>query len=78
MASLASPPPAPGFNAAQWLGALTAIGGGYALGSARQLHLLVQDCEADDLTGVMAQIAGHRDRQEAVRRAIERHQAGEA
>jgi hypothetical protein len=66
------------FNPRLWLDALTAIGGGYALASDRRLHLLVDDCPADALTPVMAQIVGNADRVEAVKHAIMRHQAGEA
>jgi hypothetical protein len=67
----------PAFDPAAWLGALVEIGGGYALASGRKLWLVVQDCPADELTPVMAQIVGHPERVEAVRSAIERRQNGE-
>lgn len=65
------------FDPAAWLSALVAIGGGYALASGRKLWLVVQDCPADELTPIMAQVVGHPDRVEAVRSAIERRQNGE-
>ena len=65
------------FDPAAWLSALVAIGGGYALASGRKLWLVVQDCPADELTSIMARIVGHPDRVEAVRRTIERRQAGD-
>jgi len=65
------------FDAASWLHALVSIGGGYALASNRKLWLVVQECPAEDLTPVMAQIVGHPDRVEAVRSTIERRQNGE-
>lgn len=68
----------PAFNPRLWLDALTSIGGGYALGSDKRLFLLVDACPADELTGVMAQIVGNADRQDAVRHAITQHQIGEA
>jgi hypothetical protein len=67
----------PTFNPTAWLGALVEIGGGYALASGRKLWLVVQDCPADELTPIMAQIVGQPDRVEAVRVMIERRQAGE-
>lgn len=66
------------FDPAVWLGAFTAIGGGYALMSGRKLAFLVDECEAGDLTGVMSQLVGHPERQEAIKSAIERRQVGEA
>ncbi|WP_332789106.1 hypothetical protein [Sphingomonas sp. GB1N7] len=67
----------PTFDAAGWLSALVAIGGGYALASGRKLWLVVQDCPADELTSIMAQVVGRPERVEAVRTAIERRQNGE-
>ena len=67
------PPP---FDPMLWLAALTEIGGGYALMSGRKLFLTVDQCDGDDLTGVMSQIVGHADRQEAIKRAIEHRQNG--
>ncbi|MEG3086070.1 hypothetical protein [Sphingomonas sp. PB4P5] len=69
---------APAFDPAAWLHALVAIGGGYALASGRKLWLVVQDCSADDLTPVMAQLMGKPERVEAIRVAIEQRQNGEA
>ena len=66
------------FDPALWLGALTTIGGGYALTADRRLTFLVHDVGNDDLAPVMAQIVGRADRQEAVKAAIERHREGEA
>lgn len=71
-------PASPTFDPAAWLSALVAIGGGYALASGRKLWLVVQDCPADELTPIMAQVVGHPERVEAVRTAIERRQNGEA
>lgn len=68
---------APTFDPTAWLSALVAIGGGYALASGRKLWLVVQDCPANELEAVMAQIVGKPDRVEAVRWTIERRQAGE-
>lgn len=65
------------FDPGGWLHDLVEIGGGYALASGRKLWLVVQDCAADELTPVMAQIVGHPDRVEAVRSTIERRQNGE-
>lgn len=67
----------PTFDPASWLHALVSIGGGYALASNRKLWLVVQECPAEDLTPVMAQIVGHPERVEAVRETIERRQNGE-
>ncbi|MEN2787578.1 hypothetical protein ACFOKI_02835 [Sphingomonas qilianensis] len=67
----------PTFDPTAWLHALVAIGGGYALASGRKLWLVVQDCPADDLTPVMAQLVGHPERVEAVRTVIERRQVGQ-
>ncbi|MFC3558863.1 hypothetical protein ACFOKI_15810 [Sphingomonas qilianensis] len=66
----------PTFDPAAWLSALVAIGGGYALASGRKLWLVVQDCAADELTPVMAQLVGHPERVEAVRCTIEQRQSG--
>ncbi len=67
----------PTFDAPAWLASLVAIGGGYALASDRKLWLVVEDCDADDLTRVMAQIVGQPDRAEAIRWTIEAQQNGE-
>lgn len=67
----------PTFDAPAWLASFVAIGGGYALGSERKLWLVVEGCEADDLTPVMAQIVGHPDRAEAIRCTIEAQQTAE-
>lgn len=64
------------FDPTVWLAALTDIGGGYALLSGRKLFLSVDKCDGDDLTGVLSQIVGHADRQEAIKRAIEDRQNG--
>lgn len=77
LAEIGSPPLAHAFEPGAWLQALVSIGGGYALASERKLWLVVQDCPADDLTPVMAQIVGHPERVEAVRSVIERRQNGE-
>ena len=66
------------FDASAWLGALVEIGGGYALASGRKLWLVVQDCPADALTPIMAEIVGKPDRVEAIRSTIEQRQNGEA
>ncbi|KQM64692.1 MULTISPECIES: hypothetical protein [unclassified Sphingomonas] len=68
----------PTFDAPAWLASLVAIGGGYALASGRKLWLVVEDCDADDLTSVMAQIVGKPERAEAIRWIIEARQNGEA
>lgn len=65
------------FDPRAWLSAFVEIGGGYALASGRKLWLVVQDCPADDLTTVMAQIVGKPDRAEAIRCYIEAQQNGE-
>lgn len=65
------------FDAAAWLSALVEIGGGYALASGRKLWLVVQDCPADELTPIMAEIVGKPERVEAVRWTIEQRQNGE-
>ena len=75
---MATLPYAASFSPAAWLHALVQIGGGYALTSDRKLWLVVQDCPADDLTPLMAQIAGHPVRAEAVRQTIEQRHYGEA
>jgi hypothetical protein len=67
----------PTFDAPAWLAALVAIGGGYALASGRKLWLAVEDCRADELTPIMAQIVGRPDRAEAIRWTIEARQNGE-
>lgn len=65
------------FDPSLWLRAFTEIGGGYALMSGRRLHLIVNECDGDALTGMMAQIVGQPERQEAVKHAIELRQHGE-
>jgi hypothetical protein len=65
------------FDPRAWLSAFVGIGGGYALASGRKLWLVVQDCPADDLTTVMAQIVGKPDRAEAIRCYIEAQQNGD-
>lgn len=69
--------PIRGFDPGVWLGAFTAIGGGYALMSGRKLAFLVDECDAEDLTGIMAQIVGQPERQEAIKSAIERRSLGQ-
>lgn len=65
------------FDPVAWLHALVAIGGGYALASGRKLWLIVQDCPADELTPVMAQVVGHPERVEALCMTIERRSLGQ-
>ena len=65
------------FDPAAWLGALAAIGGGYALTSERRLAFLVAGCDGEALATIMAHVVGRRDRQDALVRSIERHQGGE-
>lgn len=67
----------PTFDPAAWLSALVSIGGGYALASGRKLWLVVEECAAVDIEGLMRPLIGHPDRIEAVRSAIERRQNGE-
>lgn len=67
-----------GFDVGLWLGALTEIGGGYALMADRKLAFLVNDCEGEALSSVMAQIVGQPDRQEALKHSIEQRQNGAA
>lgn len=66
-----------GFDPRQWLNALASIGGGYALMSGRRLAFVVDECEGEALTSVMAQIIGQPERQEAIKAAIERRSFGE-
>jgi hypothetical protein len=66
------------FDPSAWLSALVAIGGGYALAAGGKLWLVVQDCPAEELTPIMAQVVGQPDRQAAIRAAIVRRQFGEA
>jgi hypothetical protein len=68
---------APTFNPKLWLQAFTTIGGGYALMADRRLAFLVDECDGEALTGVMAEIIGQPERQEAIKSAIERRQIGE-
>lgn len=74
----ASTAPAFDFDATLWLNSLSSIGGGYALMSDRRLAFVVNECDGEALTRVMAQIAGQPERQEAVKHAIERRRIGEA
>jgi hypothetical protein len=67
----------PRFDPQLWLSAFSEIGGGYALISGRKLAFLVDGCDGEPLTSVMAQIVGKPDRQEAIKAAIERRQNGE-
>lgn len=71
------PPVACGFNPALWLRAFTTIGGGYALMADRRLAFVVDECDGEMLTGVMAEIIGQPERQEAIKATIERRQVGE-
>jgi hypothetical protein len=66
------------FDPLLWLRALTAIGGGYALMADRRLALLVDGCDDDELAGIMSQVIGQPERQEAIKWAIEQRQIGEA
>jgi hypothetical protein len=77
MSPLQVQPPA-GFEPQRWLSALTTIGGGYALMSDRKLAFLVDGCDTDALAGVMGQIIGQPERQDAIKATIERRQCGEA
>lgn len=65
------------FDPGVWLGAFTAIGGGYALMSGRKLAFLVDECDAENLTGIMAQIVGQPERQEAIKGVIEQRSFGD-
>lgn len=65
------------FDPQLWLAAFAEIGGGYALVADRRLTFLVDGCDGEPLTGVMAQIVGRPERQEALKAAIERRQNGE-
>lgn len=67
---------APTFDPALWLSAFTEIGGGYALAAGRKLWLVVDQCDPGDLAACMSPLLGSPERQEAVREAIERRQAG--
>jgi hypothetical protein len=67
----------PRFDPQLWLSAFAEIGGGYALMSGRRLAFLVDGCDGEPLTSVMAQIVGHPDRQEALKATIERRQSGD-
>jgi hypothetical protein len=66
------------FDPRLWLLALTSIGGGYALMADRRLAFLIDDCDGEALTGVMAQVVGQPERQEAIKCAIEGRQNGVA
>jgi len=59
----------PEFDASAWLRSLTTIRGGYALASGR-LWLIVHDCDATALEGVMQPLVGHSERVKAVRAAV--------
>jgi len=78
MASTVIDRPRDSFDPKAWLGTFAAIGGGYALMADRRLAFLVDACDGEDLTGVMAQIVGKPERQDAIKAAIERRQNGEA
>lgn len=65
------------FDPAAWLSTLVQIGGGYALASGRKLWLVVDGCDRDELTPVMAQIVGQPERVEALRATIERRSLGQ-
>ena len=67
----------PPFDPAAWLNALTSIGGGYALLADRRLCLLVDNCDATQLTRVMSHIVSQPDRRDAIRDLIEQRQNGE-
>lgn len=64
------------FEPNRWLRSLADIGGGYALMADRRLAFLVDDCDDEALTHVMAQVIGRPHRQEAIKAAIERRQLG--
>jgi hypothetical protein len=66
------------FDPKAWLAALTSIGGGYALVSGRRLAFVVDECDGEDLAVVMSHLIGQPDHQEAIKRAIEQRQNGEA
>lgn len=74
---MATPSDPVSFDPATWLSDLVQIGGGYALASGRKLWLVVDHCDYDDLTPVMAQIVGQPERQEAIKSAIERRSLGQ-
>lgn len=65
------------FDPRLWLAAFAQIGGAYVLMSDRKLALLIDDCEPDVLTPMMAQVVGHPERQDAIKAAIERRQIGD-
>lgn len=65
------------FDAPAWLRRLTEIGGGYALGAGR-LWLIVHDCDAVALEGVMRPLMGHPERVDAVRSIVLSRQIHEA
>ena len=69
--------PTPRFDPQLWLSAFAEIGGGYALMADRRLAFLVEGCDGEPLTSVMAQIVGNPERQEALKSAIERRQSGD-
>jgi len=69
--------PAARFDPQLWLSAFAEIGGGYALMADRRLAFLVEGCDGEPLTSVMAQIVGNPERQEAVKSVIERRQNGD-
>jgi hypothetical protein len=74
---LMQPSQPPRFDPQLWLSAFPEIGRGYALMAGRRLVFLVEGCDGEPLTSVMAQIVGHPERQEAVKSAIERRQNGD-
>ena len=66
-----------GFDPTRWLCSFTNIGGGYALTADGRLNLFVGDCDGEKLAQVMAAVAGHPDRQQALKSAIQQRQCGE-
>ena len=64
------------FDPAAWLAAFTAIGGGYALMSGRQIAFIV-DPDNEAAASVVAEVTNGSGRLDAVRMMIERRQNGE-
>ncbi|MBV9840228.1 MAG: hypothetical protein JOY99_01615 [Sphingomonadaceae bacterium] len=66
------------FDPRLWLQTFVSIGGSYALTPEpdRRMWLFVERCDAENLATVMAQIVGHKDRQDAVKLVIEQRQLG--
>ena len=65
------------FSPTDWLDTFAALGGTYALMSDRRLALIVGRAMLDDLSAHMQQVASWPERQDALRDAIERRQAGD-